>query len=174
MAGATGRTAGSRKGSARRRSFRRLPGDFHACYTSAASQGAFGSCGTYRSWNLRVLNSPAAGRRLAQRVATVQVAAVLLSALACLPIGPRAALAVGLGGGSVTLGNWLASRLALKRQAPGAGEALAGVLLGTAAKWVLVLGTAWVAVAVYRLPPAALLGGFVVAVLAQVAGMLRR
>ena len=121
-----------------------------------------------------MLNSPAAGRRLAQRVATVQVVAVLLAALACLLIGPRAALAVGLGGGSVALGNWLASRLALKSQAPGAGEALAGVLLGTAAKWVLVLGTAWVAVAVYRLPPAALLGGFVVAVLAQVAGMLRR
>ena len=121
-----------------------------------------------------MLNSPAAGRRLAQRMVVVQLAAVLLTALACLPIGPRAALAVGLGGGSVALGNWLASRLALRSQAPGAGQALAAVLLGTVVKWVLVLGVAWVAVAVYRLPPTALLGGFVVAVLAQIAGMLRR
>ena len=121
-----------------------------------------------------MLNSAAAGWRLAQRMVVVQLAAVLLTALACLPIGPRAALAVGLGGGSVALGNWLASRLALRSQAPGAGQALAAVLLGTAVKWVLVLGVAWVAVAVYRLPPTALLGGFVVAVLAQIAGMLRR
>lgn len=121
-----------------------------------------------------MLNSPAAGRRLAQRMAAVQATAVLLTALACLPIGPRAALAVGLAGGVVALGNWLASRLALRSQAPGAGEALAGVLLGALAKWVLVLGVAWVAVAVCRLPPAAVLGGFVVAVLAQIAGMLRR
>ena len=121
-----------------------------------------------------MLNSPAAGRRLAQRMAAVQAVAVLLTALACLPIGPRAALAVGLGGGSVALGNWLASRLALRSQAPGAGQALAAVLLGAVVKWVLVLGVAWLAVAVYRLPPAALLGGFVVAVLAQIVGMLRR
>ena len=121
-----------------------------------------------------MLNSPAAGRRLAQRMAAIQVAAVLLTALACLLIGPRAALAVGVGGAAVALGNWLASRLALGNQAPGAGEALVGVLLGTAVKWVLVLGVAWLAVAVFRLPPAGLLGGFVVAVLAQIAGMLRR
>ncbi len=121
-----------------------------------------------------MLNSPAAGRRLAQRMAAIQVAAVLLTALACLPIGPRAALAVTVGGVAVALGNWLASRLALGNRAPGAGEALAGVLLGTAVKWVLVLGAAWLAVAVYRLPPAGLLGGIVVAVLAQIAGMLRR
>ena len=121
-----------------------------------------------------MLNSPAAGRRLAQRMAAIQVAAVLLTALACLPIGPRAALAVTVGGVAVALGNWLASRLALRSQAPGAGQALAAVLLGTVVKWVLVLGVAWLAVAVYRLPPAGLLGGFVVAVLAQIAGMLRR
>ena len=174
MADASSRTAGSRKGSRPASASGGCLPIFTPAILLRLRRTLFGPGGTYLSWILRVLNSPAAGRRLAQRMVVVQLAAVLLTALACLPIGPRAALAVGLGGGSVALGNWLASRLALRSQAPGAGQALAAVLLGTVVKWVLVLGVAWVAVAVYRLPPTALLGGFVVAVLAQIVGMLRR
>ena len=121
-----------------------------------------------------MLNSPLPGRQVAMRMLLWQGLATALVAALWLMSGPRAALAAGLGGGALALGNWLASRLALGNQAPGAGEALVGVLLGTAVKWVLVLGAAWLAVAVYRLPPAGLLGGVVVAVLAQIAGMLRR
>ncbi|MDO5505443.1 MAG: ATP synthase subunit I [Pseudoxanthomonas suwonensis] len=121
-----------------------------------------------------MLNSPDQGRQVAARMVYWQMLATALVAVSWLFSGPQAALAAALGGGIVTLGNWQASRLALRSQAPGAGLALAGVLLGTALKWVLVLVVAWLAVAVLRLPATALLSGVVVAVLAQVVSVLRR
>lgn len=121
-----------------------------------------------------MLNSPDSGRHVAVRMLTWQLLATALLALVWLLSGPSSAMAAAVGGGALALGNWLASRLALRGQAPGAGLALAGVLLGTALKWVLVLVVAWLAVARFRLPAAALLSGVVVAVLAQVASVLRR
>lgn len=120
-----------------------------------------------------MLNSLASGRQVAMRTLVWQLLATALVAALWLLAGPKAAMAAGLGGASLALGNWLASRLALTGQAPGAGSALAGVLLGTALKWVLVLGTASVVVAVLGWPAAALLCGVVVTVLAQVASVLR-
>lgn len=121
-----------------------------------------------------MLNSLASGRQVAMRTLVWQLLATALVAALWLLSGPQAAIAAGVAGVALALGNWLASRLALAKQAPGAGIALAGVLVGTALKWVLVLGVAWLAVAVFRLPPAALLTGVVAAVLAQFASVLKR
>ena len=110
-----------------------------------------------------MLNSPAAGRRLAQRMAAIQVAAVLLTALACLPIGPRAALAAVVGGGAMALGSLLAAWGAFGGGGAGAGVALGRLLLGTAVKWVVVAGGLYLAMAVWRLPAVPALAGAAIA-----------
>ena len=79
-----------------------------------------------------MLNSAAAGRRLALRVVAVQALATLLTALACLMIGPRAALAALAGGGAMTLGSLGAAWGAFGGGVVGAGTALGRLLLGTA------------------------------------------
>ena len=61
----------------------------------------------------RVMNSAAAGRRLALRAMAYQMVAVLLVALVFLIQGVSAALAALLGGASVVLGSALAANVAL-------------------------------------------------------------
>jgi len=107
----------------------------------------------------RVLNSAAAGRRLALRVVAFQATATLATALACLFSGPGAALAALAGGGSMTLGSLAAAWGAFGGGVAGAGTALGRLLLGTAVKWLVVAGSLYLAMAIWRLPALPVLAG---------------
>ena len=116
----------------------------------------------------RVLNSVAAGRRLAQRTAAVQAAVTLATALVCLLSGRDAALGALVGGGAMTLGSLVAAWGAFGGGVEGAGMALGRLLLGMAAKWIVVVAGLFLAIGVWHLPPMAVLAGAALAA----AGML--
>lgn len=117
---------------------------------------------------LIVLNSVAAGRRLAQRATAWQAAATVLVALAFLAQGPRWALSALAGGGALTLGAWVSTRVALGGGVAPATTALSRLVAGMAVKWLLVLTVFVVALAVLRLPGLPLLVGVMAATLALV------
>lgn len=110
-----------------------------------------------------MLNSVAAGRRLAQRTAAVQAAATLATALVCLLSGRDAALGALVGGGAMTLGGLVAGWSAFGGGVQGAGMALGRLLLGLAAKWVVVIVGVFLAIGVWHLPAMAVLAGAAVA-----------
>ena len=118
-----------------------------------------------------MLNSAAAGRRLALRVVAMQAVATLLTAGACLTIGPRAALAALAGGAAMTLGSLAAAWGAFGGGVAGAGVALGRLLLGTAVKWLVVAGGLYLAMAVWRLPAVPALAGAALAAAAFVVSM---
>ncbi|GAP64891.1 hypothetical protein MBSD_n0173 [Mizugakiibacter sediminis] len=108
-----------------------------------------------------MLNSLAAGRRLAARLLAAQLGVAVLAALAFLAQGYRAAVAAGLGALMVAAGNAL---LALRLFGPGgAGRALAGFLVGTVLKWAVVLGGLYLVLVRWRLPPAPAIAGLALA-----------
>ena len=106
-----------------------------------------------------MLNSAAAGWRLALRVVAYQAIATLATATACLMLGPPAAWAARAGGGSRALGSLLAGWSAFGGGVAGAGAALGRLLLGTAVKWLVVGVGLYVAMAVWRLPAVPALAG---------------
>ena len=118
-----------------------------------------------------MLNSAAAGRRLALRVVAMQAVATLLTAGACLTIGPRAALAALAGGAAMTLGGLAAAWGAFGGGVAGAGVALGRLLLGTAVKWLVVATGLYLAMAVWRLPAVPALAGAAMAAAAFVVSM---
>ena len=152
----------------------RLPRKSSRCYTFAASQGGFlPTSSTFPSH--RVSNSVAAGRRLAQRAIAWQAVATVLVALAFLVKGLPWSLAALVGGGAVTLAARVAAMVALGGGVSPAGTAFARLLVGMALKWLLVLVTVVVALAVFRLPGIPLLAGVIAATLALVlANSIRR
>ena len=115
-----------------------------------------------------MLNTVAAGRRLAQRTAAVQAGVTLATALACLMSGRDAALGALVGGGALTLGGLVAAWSAFGGGVQGAGMALGRLLIGQAAKWVVVIAGLFLAIGVWHLPALAVLAGAAVAA----AGML--
>ena len=118
-----------------------------------------------------MLNSAAAGRRLALRVVAFQAVAALLAAAACLLLGPRAALAALVGGGAMVLGSLLAAWGAFGGGVAGAGVALGRLLLGTAVKWLVVVVGLYLAMAVWKLPAVPVLAGAAMAAAAFVVSM---
>lgn len=113
-----------------------------------------------------MLNSIAAGRRLARRVAAVQVAATLAAALICLTWGAQAGLGALAGGLAMTAGSGLAGWSAFGGGVAGGGALLGRVLLGTALKWVVIALGLYLAIAAWRLPAPAVLAGAAAATLA--------
>jgi F0F1-type ATP synthase assembly protein I len=163
-------TVGTGNGSAPSNAWR-LPRNFHACYTFPAPQRRFCFCGSRSSWILRVLNSAAAGWRLALRVVACQAIATLATAAVCLMLGWSAALAALAGGGMMTLGSLLAGWGAFGGGVAGAGSALGRLLLGTAAKWLVVGVGLYLAMAVWRLPAMPVLAGAAMAAAAFIVSM---
>ena len=106
-----------------------------------------------------MLNSAAEGWRQALRVVAFQAVAALLTAAACFLLGPDAALAALVGGGSMALGSLLAGWSAFGGGVAGAGAALGRLLLGTAVKWLVVGVGLYLAMAVWRLPAVPALAG---------------
>jgi len=117
------------------------------------------------------LNPLAAGSRLVRRSITWQVIAVAALALALLAKGPAWALAAVAGGVAVTAGGALYGVLALGGGIAPATGALARMVLGLLAKWFVVVATLFIAIAVVKLPPLAVIGGVIVALVAQVLAM---
>ena len=75
----------------------------------SAAIGAAPACRLRQFPGCRVLNSVAAGRRLARRTVLLQAVAVAITAAACLTFGGPAALAALVGGAAMTLGTALAA-----------------------------------------------------------------
>ena len=116
----------------------------------------------------RVFNSMAAGRRLAVRAAILQALLLLGLALLLLPLGWRYAAALLLGGLALTLGQALVAWRGLGMVAPAAVPALFRIIAGLVMKWALVLAALVLGMAVWHLPPLALIGGILAAELAFV------
>ncbi|WP_242112629.1 ATP synthase subunit I [Luteimonas aquatica] len=114
---------------------------------------------------IRVHDPVAAGRRTALRAAAIQALVAVVLALGLLAQGPRAALAAGIGGLALALGNALAAWMALGGIVP-ARVAFGRLLLGAMAKWGIALVALTAALAVWRLPPLPLLAGMAVGLLA--------
>lgn len=106
-----------------------------------------------------MLNSVAAGRRLARRTVLLQAVAVAIAAAACLTFGGPAALAALVGGAAMTLGTALAALGAFPGHVVGADMAFGRLLLGVAAKWIVVAVGLWLAIAVWKLPAVPALAG---------------
>lgn len=107
-----------------------------------------------------MLNSVAAGRRLAQRTAALQAAVTLATALAWLLLSSRdAALGALAGGLAMTVGNLLAAWVAFAGGLDGAGVALGRLLAATALKWMMIAGALYLALAVWQLPALPVLAG---------------
>ncbi len=106
-----------------------------------------------------MLNSVAAGRRLARRTVLMQTVATLLAALVCLSFGAQAALGGLAGGAAMTLGSALAAWGAFSGGVVGAGAAFGRLLLGLAAKWIVVIAGLLLAIAVWKLPAPPVLAG---------------
>ncbi len=109
----------------------------------------------------------AAGRRQARHTVRLQAAAAMLAALVSgLLQGPQAALAAGIGGGAIALGNALMAWRAFGSGAPGAGLALGRLIGGLALKWLVILAALLIALAGWKLPPVPLLAGLGAALVA--------
>lgn len=115
-----------------------------------------------------MLNSVAAGRRLALRAAVWQTVAVALVAALFLPRGPLQALAAAVGGLAMVAGGLLAARLAFGGGVLGAGSAVLRLAAGVVVKWFLVIGALLVGAGLWKLPPLPLMAGLVAGLVAQV------
>ena len=113
-----------------------------------------------------MLNSAAAGRRLALRAVAYQMAAVVLVALVFLVQGWSASLAALLGGASVVLGSALAANVALGGGVVSARSAFLRLVLGAGLKWTVVITIFAIALGVGRMPPLPMLAGLAVALIA--------
>ncbi|TXH67341.1 MAG: hypothetical protein E6Q88_10635 [Lysobacteraceae bacterium] len=114
-----------------------------------------------------MLNSVAAGRRLARRTVLFQAVTTLLAALACLLFGADAAMGVLAGGAAMAIGSLIAAWGAFAGGVTGAGMALGRLLLGVAAKWIVVVAGLYLAIAVWKLPALPVLAGAAVSAAAM-------
>ena len=114
-----------------------------------------------------MLNSAAAGRRLALRAVAYQMAAVVLVALVFLIQGLPAMFAALLGGASVVSGSALAANVALGGGVVTARSAFLRLVLGAGLKWAVVILVFAIASGVGRMAPLPLLAGLAVALIAQ-------
>ncbi|MCA1715161.1 MAG: hypothetical protein LC715_08675 [Gammaproteobacteria bacterium] len=113
-----------------------------------------------------MLNSVAAGRRLARRTVGFQAIATAATALVCLSLDGASAAGALAGGTAMTLGSALAAWRALGGGVVGSGVALGRLIGATALKWMLVVVGLYLALAVWQLPPGPVFAGVVVAALA--------
>ncbi|WP_372017960.1 hypothetical protein [Pseudoxanthomonas sp. 10H] len=115
-----------------------------------------------------MLNSVAAGRRQAGRAIAWQAGATLLVALACLWQGPRWSAAALVGGGAVVLAGWFSARLALGGGVAAAVPALARLVAGVLAKWLVLVAMLVLGVLAWGLPALPMLAAAVVVLAVQV------
>jgi F0F1-type ATP synthase assembly protein I len=114
---------------------------------------------------IRVHDPIAAGRRAALRAVAVQGLVVALLAAVFLAGDAREALAVGVGGLALVLGNALSAVVALSGIVP-APVAFGRLLLAAMGKWLVAIVVLATALAIWRLPALPLLAGLVAGLLA--------
>lgn len=103
----------------------------------------------------------------------IEAIVALLVALAFLAgDGVRAALAAATGGLALALGNGVATLLSLRGAVP-ARFALAALLAGTSAKWLVVFVALGIALRAWQLPPLPMLAGLATGLVAWLACMRR-
>ena len=115
-----------------------------------------------------MLNSVAAGRRQAGRAIAWQVGATLLVALACLWKGLHWSAAALVGGGAVVLAGWFSARIALGGGVDAALPALARLVAGVLAQWLVLVAALALGVIALGLPPLPMLAAAVTVLAAQV------
>ena len=115
-----------------------------------------------------MLNSVAAGRRQAGRAIAWQVGATLLVALACHWQGPHWSVAALVGGGAVVLAGWFSARIALGGGVDAALPALARLVAGVLAKWLVLVAALGLGAIALGLPPLPMLAAAVTVLAAQV------
>jgi ATP synthase protein I len=116
-----------------------------------------------------------AHRRVLAQAVVPQAVATALAAVAALAFrGAPWSLGVLAGGGATLVGGWLSMRLALGGGVGPGTTALLRVLGGVLVKWVVVIAVLLAAVAWAGWPPAAVLAGALVALVAQVVALARR
>ena len=105
-------------------------------------------------------------RRLAFRAVAVQSAVALLAgAVAPAPAGRIAGLAAAIGAASVALASAVQAQLALGDGIAPPSVAFARLLLGTLAKWLVVVAVWWGAIAIIGKAPIAAVAGLLAALL---------
>ncbi|HTX24168.1 MAG TPA: ATP synthase subunit I [Steroidobacteraceae bacterium] len=102
-------------------------------------------------------------RRLALRFVRAQALVTLLAAAACLALaGPRAAISALLGGGVSTAGSLAMALVAFRRDAPpNAVSMLAGLLVGEAAKLLVVVMLFVLVLTLMKVAPVPMLSAYV-------------
>ncbi len=121
-----------------------------------------------------MLNSVAAGRRLALRAVVYQLAAVLLVALVFLLWGLPQALAAAVGGLAVVAGGLAAARVAFGGGVVPAGAAMLRLLVSVVLKWIVVFAVLLLGIGVWKLAPLPLMAGMLTGLIAQVLAAARR
>ncbi len=105
---------------------------------------------------------------MAVRVVLAQIGISLTLAGLFAVRGLPEAQAALCGGMAVALGSGLLGLRAFAGQAPGARRALAGLLFGLAARWIVVIGAFWLALAHWHLPALPLIAACAAALLVHV------
>lgn len=118
-----------------------------------------------------MFNPVARSKRMVRQAALRQMLVVALVAVAAgllAPQGLRFGLGVAIGGVAIVLGSGLASRIALTEGVVPANVVLVRWFAGIVIRWGVFLVVMIGAVAVWKLPPAALLLGVLAALIAYV------
>ncbi len=118
-----------------------------------------------------MLNTVAAGRRLARRIVLTQVIVTGAVAALFLGAGGREALGAALGGLAVTLGGAVMAWRAFARGLAGPEMALFGLFVGIALKWAVVVLVLYLALAQWALDPLAVFSGLLAALMVNLAAI---
>jgi hypothetical protein len=142
-----------------------LSGVYPHCYNSASWQEVFLAAASIRG---AVQDHLGSHRRLAFRAAAVQAAVALLAgAVASASAGRIAGFAAAIGAASVALASVVQAQLALGGGIAPPGVAFARLLLGTLAKWLVIVAVWWGAIAIVGKAPIAAVAGLLAALLAH-------
>jgi len=118
-----------------------------------------------------MLNSIAAGRRLAVRVVLAQVGVTMLVAAGFLLQDWRSSLGVLAGGGVVALGTAVLALRMFAAVPSGAGTVLARMIVGNLLKWIVIGGGLYVFMAKAGLPGLPVIAGVIAALVPQLFGL---
>jgi F0F1-type ATP synthase assembly protein I len=119
-----------------------------------------------------VLNSVAAGRRLARRLLIVQIGVIGLIALALTTMSGRAGLGALMGGMAVAIGSALMAWRVFAGPVAGAGVALTRMAGGLALKWLVIVVLLYLALVPLALDPLAVFGGLLAALTINLSALL--
>ncbi len=110
-----------------------------------------------------MLNTAAASRRLARRIAVIQAIVTSIVAAVFLGDSVRAAIGAALGGLAITAGGVLMAWRALSGGVVAAEVAMLKLASGMALKWAMVVLVLYLALAQWALDPLAVFSGFLAA-----------